>query len=148
MMNFVLKTKVKGHYQNVMDRFDLELFEALKPPGVNMEVQKFTGSKTGDVVEIHFHSPIKSKWISNITDHGSDENHSYFIDEGSVLPFPLRSWKHKHIVEKIDEEHSYIIDDISFSSGYKILDPILYLPLLLSFYPRKKIYKKYFALRM
>jgi len=144
-MQFLLKTKVCGHYLDVMNGFDLDLFEALKPIGAKMEVVQFTGSKTGDVVELQFISPIKSKWISHITDHGSDDIQSYFVDEGVVLPFPLKHWRHRHIVEKIDEHHSYIIDDISFSSGMKLLDFFIYLPLWLSFYPRKKIYRRYFS---
>lgn len=144
-MNLRLKTKVNGHFQDVMGQFTVELFEALKPPGVKMNVLTFTGSKTGDVVELEFISPIKSSWVSDITDHGLDDSQAYFVDEGRVLPFPLRHWKHKHIVQKIDEDSSYIIDDIHFSTGYKVLDPLLYLPLLISFYPRKKIYKRFFS---
>lgn len=143
-MNFKLKTQVDGNYLEVMDRFDLDLFDALKPVGAKMEVVQFTGSETGDVVEIKFVWPIKASWISDITHHHRDESHAYFVDVGRVLPFPLKDWKHKHIVEKIDENSSYIIDDITFSSGYKLVDMLIYLPLFLSFYPRKRIYRKYF----
>lgn len=144
-MNIVLKTQVNGYYKDVMDKFDLDLFEALKPIGAKMEIVQFTGSKTGDVVEIKFIRPLKTQWLSKITDHGSDENQSYFIDEGVVLPKPLKLWKHKHIVRKVDNQNSEIIDDITFSSGKNWLDILLYLPLFFSFYPRKGIYRKYFA---
>lgn len=144
-MRFVLRTQVDGHYKEVMNRFDLDLFEALKPKGAKMEIVQFTGSETGDTVELRFLFPLKARWLSKITDHGSDDNQAYFIDEGAVLPFPLRDWKHKHIVEKHSDTQSIIIDDISFSSGYKLIDLLIYLPLLLSFYPRKGVYKKYFA---
>jgi len=144
-MKIILKTKVSGNYLEIMERFDLNLFEALKPIGAKMEVEQFTGSKKGDVVELKFLSPIKARWRSKITAHGSDEEKAYFIDEGEILPFPLKHWKHSHIVEKIDKENSLIIDDITFSSGLKLLDFIIYLPLFLSFYPRKKAYRKYFS---
>lgn len=144
-MTLTLRTKVDGNYKDVMSQFDLQLFEALKPIGAKMEVRQFTGSETGDIVELEFLSPIKAKWISEITDHGADNKQAYFVDEGKVLPFPLKTWKHRHIVEKIDDNNSYIIDDISFSSGYVLLNALMYLPLFLSFYPRKKIYKRYFA---
>ncbi len=143
-MNFVLKTLVNGYYTDVMKRFDLDLFEALKPIGAKMEVVQFTGSETGDIVELKFISPIKASWISDITDHGSDHTQAYFIDEGRVLPFPLKEWKHRHIVEKVDDHNSIIVDDITFSSGRKWLDFLIYLPLMLSFYPRKRIYRRYF----
>ena len=133
------------NYLDVMKHFDLDLFEALEPIGAKMEVVKFTGSETGDIVELRFVWPIKATWISDITDHHADSKHAYFIDKGRVLPFPLKSWTHCHVVEKIDKHTSYIIDDIDFSSGHWWLDILLYLPLLLSFYPRKRVYKRYFA---
>ena len=144
-MNFILKTKVNGYYTEVMKRFDLDLFEALKPKGAKMEVVQFTGSETGDVVELKFISPIKASWISDITDHGVDDNQAYFLDEGRVLPWPLKEWQHRHIVEKIDENNSMIVDDITFSSGWWLLDVFIYVPLLLSFYPRKPVYRRFFG---
>jgi ligand-binding SRPBCC domain-containing protein len=144
-MNFILRTQVNGYYTDVMKRFDLDLFEALKPIGAKMEVVQFTGSETGDVVEIKFISPIKASWISDITDHGADDNQAYFIDVGRVLPFPLKEWQHRHIVEKVDDHNSIIVDDITFSSGRKWLDVLIYVPLMLSFYPRKRIYRRYFG---
>ena len=144
-MKLRLETKVKGDYLEVMEKFDLDLFNALKPKGANMEVVKFTGSKKGDVVEIQFHSPIKAKWISHITDHGSDDKQAYFVDEGVEVPFPLKHWKHIHIVEKVDELHCKIVDDIYFSSGYKFFDFFIYPGILLGFLPRKKVYRKYFG---
>jgi ligand-binding SRPBCC domain-containing protein len=144
-MNLTLRTKVKGHYLQLMKRFDLDLFQALKPIGARMEVVRFTGSQTGDIVEIKFISPIKASWISKITDHGSDDKMAYFVDEGAVLPPPLKSWKHRHIIEKLDDNNSYIVDDITYSSGYWILDVLLYPFMFLGFYPRKFSYRKYFG---
>jgi len=114
-MNLRLETKVYGNYLEVMEKFDLDLFTALKPKGANMEIVQFTGSKKGDIVEIQFHSPLKAKWLSKITAHGSDEKKAYFIDE------------------------------IYFSSGYKFFDFFLYPAMFLGFYPRKKVYRKYFG---
>lgn len=144
-MRLILKTKVKGHYLRVMERFDLDLFEALKPIGAQMEVVQFTGSKTGDIVELKFVSPIKAEWISKITDHGSDRDSAYFVDEGEVLPFPLQQWKHRHIVERVDDDYSIIVDDIQYSSGFWLLDLLLYPAMLVGFYPRKFSYRKYFG---
>jgi len=144
-MRLILKTKVKGHYLRVMERFDLDLFEALKPIGAQMEVVQFTGSKTGDIVELKFVSPIKAEWISKITDHGSNRDSAYFVDEGEVLPFPLQQWKHRHIVERVDDDYSIIVDDIQYSSGFWLLDLLLYPAMFVGFYPRKFSYRKYFG---
>ena len=145
-MNIKLRTKVDGYYLDVIKRFDLQLFEALKPKGANMEIVEFTGSKKGDVVHIKFISPIKAEWISDIVEDHEDDSSAYFIDVGRVLPFPLKQWTHKHIVEKIDDQHSYIIDDMTFSGGNILLDLMIYPGILLGFLPRKKVYRKYFSI--
>ena len=103
-MNIQLKTKVEGNYKDIMNRFDRNLFEALKPKNAKMEIVEFTGSKKGDKVHLRFLSPIKAEWISVITEDGENEKEAYFIDEGTQLPFPISSWRHKHIVQKITEE--------------------------------------------
>ena len=144
-MNIKLKTRVNGHYLEVMKRFNRKLFEALLPPIGKTEIVEFTGSKKGDVVHLRFISPIKAEWISDITDHGQDEEEAWFIDEGRVLPFGLKSWKHRHIVRKIDDQTSEIIDDITYQGSNTLLSALMYPGLWMSFFPRKPIYKKYFS---
>lgn len=143
-MNIQLKTKVDGNYKDIMKRFDRNLFEALKPKNAKMEIVEFTGSKKGDKVHLRFLSPLKAEWISKITEDGEDENESYFIDEGEKLPFPLSSWTHRHVVEKITKDTSYIIDDMTFEGINFLFTLFLYPALYLAFYPRKSIYKSYF----
>ncbi|MFT6322208.1 MAG: ligand-binding SRPBCC domain-containing protein [Granulosicoccus sp.] len=143
-MNIQLKTKVDGNYQDIMRLFDRNLFEALKPKNAKMEIVTFTGSKKGDKVHLRFLSPIKAEWISEITEDGENEKETYFIDEGVKLPFPLSSWKHKHVVRKITENSSYIIDDMTFEGINSFFTLFLYPALYIAFYPRKSIYKSYF----
>lgn len=143
-MNIQLKTKVDGNYKTVMKQFDRKLFEALKPKNAKMEIVEFTGSKKGDLVHLRFLSPIKAEWISKIIEDGEDEKQSYFIDQGVKLPFPLRFWRHKHIVEKIDENSSYIIDDMTFEGPNFLFSWMLYPAIYIGFYPRAKVYKEYF----
>lgn len=109
-----------------------------------MEITQFTGSKTGDIVALSFTSPIRATWVSKIVEHGQDDAKAYFIDVGTKLPFPLKEWRHEHIVERIDEKTSLIVDDINYSTGYKLIDILLYPFMYLGFYPRKSGYKKYF----
>lgn len=143
-MNIQLKTKVDGNYKDVMAKFDRHLFEALKPKNAKMEIVEFTGSKKGDRVHLQFLSPIKTEWISEITEDGENEKISYFIDEGVKLPFPLSFWRHRHVVEKISEDESYIIDDMTYRGINSLFTILLYPALYIAFYPRKKIYKSYF----
>ena len=143
-MKLVLRTKVNGNYKDVMSKFDKELFLALAPPFPPVELKKFTGSQTGDEVHIHFKKPINRDWISDITAHGVNEEEAYFIDEGRVLPPPLKRWKHKHIVRKISETESQIVDDMEFDCGNILVNLLVYPGLFLGFFPRRFIYRKYF----
>jgi ligand-binding SRPBCC domain-containing protein len=143
-MIITLKTKVKGNYKKVMESFDIDLFEALKPAGANMEIVEFTGSKKGDKVHLRFNNPFKIEWISIITEDGINETEAYFIDVGTTLPFPLRTWEHKHIVRKISEFESEIIDQMKYEGVNKFWTIILKPALYMAFYPRKKVYKRYF----
>jgi len=143
-MNIQLKTKVEGNYKNIMKRFDRQLFEALKPKSAKMNIVEFTGSKKGDLVHLQFLSPIKTEWISEITEDGEDEKECYFIDEGVKLPFILSYWRHKHIVQKITDNTSYIIDDMTFKGPNFLITLFLYPALYVAFYPRKRVYKSYF----
>lgn len=143
-MRIQIATEVDGHYQSVMDRFDRDLFEALTPPSGLMEIVEFTGSKAGDRVHIRFLQPVRMDWVSEITEDGSNEEEAYFVDEGVQLPFPLAYWQHKHLVRKLSEDTSLIIDDISFRGRNRIWTNLLYPAIYAGFYPRKKIYRKYF----
>jgi len=134
-MNLTLKTQVKGNYRKVMERFDLQLFEALKPPVGKMEIVEFTGSKKGDRVHLRFVSPIKAEWISDIIKDDINEERAIFVDVGRKLPWPLATWTHRHVVEKIDEDHSMIVDDMTFTASNPILTLLMYPAMLVSFYP-------------
>lgn len=143
-MNITLKTRVKGNYKKVINAFDINLFEALKPPTGEMEIVEFTGSKKGDKVHLRFIKPIRAEWISDIIDDQITEDEAWFVDVGTLLPWPLSTWTHRHIVEKIDENNSMVIDDITFTGKNFLLTLLLYPAIFIGFYPRKRIYKQYF----
>jgi len=143
-MNIRLQTKVDGNYKDIIKQFDLALFEALKPKNAKMEIVEFSGSRKGDIVHLRFLGPIKAEWISKITEDYQDHKEAYFIDQGTTLPFPLTYWKHKHVVKKITDDTSYIIDDMTFKGPFFLITWLLYPALYIAFYPRKKIYRSYF----
>ncbi len=142
-MRINIKTRVKGYYEDIITQFDRQLFEALSPPFPPMEIIKFDGSETGDLVHIRFKG-LGTDWVSEITDHGMDDDKAYFIDQGIKLPFPLTFWKHRHIIQKISSTESEIIDDISFEALGGFLTIFVYPLLYMSFYMRKKVYINFF----
>ncbi|HKK87935.1 MAG TPA: hypothetical protein VJ917_03735 [Saprospiraceae bacterium] len=143
-MRVVIQAEVSGHYKQVFNAFDEKLFRYLLPSFPKMELKKFTGSSKGDVVHIYMHVLGGQDWVSDITEDACSSNECYFVDEGRQLPFPLRSWRHKHRILKTADQTSIIRDEIEFSSGFQLLDYLIYPFLYLAFYPRKKAYKKFF----
>jgi len=138
-MNITLKSKVIGDFTEVYNRFDRNLFSYLLPPGA--QLIEFGGSKKGDFV--HLKLPLAGEWISEITENGISACACYFIDEGRKLPFPLKKWKHKHILHKAGKS-TIIEDNMTFSTGNVITDLLFYPVLLFSFLPRLWQYKSYF----
>ena len=143
-MKINISTEVYGHFHDVFKRFDRTLFEHLKPKGAKMEVVEFTGSQKGDVVKLEFISPLKAKWESAITEDGSSETEAYFVDEGVVLPWPLKRWRHRHVVRMVSADRSIIIDDIRYSTGMWLLDVVLWPVMYITFVQRKPQYKAFF----
>ncbi len=144
-MRIIIKTKVKLDFEKVFQAFDINLFMKLIPPFVSLSVIRFDGCQKND--EIHIEVKIlwiKQKWISLITEQYSNEKEIYFIDEGVLLPKPLKYWKHKHIIEK-SIDSSIIIDDICYNTNNILLDFLLFPALLLQFFFRKPVYKSYFS---
>ena len=129
-----------------MDAFDLSLFEALKPPFGKMKIVGVLLVLTkASRVHIRFLSPIKAEWVSDIIAHEVTDDMALFVDVGSTLPWPLTIWTHRHIVQKVDEYNSIIIDDITFTASNFILTVLMYPAIFMGFYPRKKIYREYFS---
>jgi len=141
-MKIKLTSKVRGGYTKVFEAFDKNLFLYLLPAGAKLI--QFGGSKKGDRVEILFVFPLKSTWLSEIVEDGKGQDYFYFIDIGKKLPFGLKSWHHRHVVRKEDEDHSIIEDHMEFSTGNALIDIVFYPGLYLAFLPRVWQYKRYF----
>ena len=144
-MRFKIKSKVRGHYRDVMQRFDRQLFEYLLPEFGDVELVEFGGSVKGARVHIQFKSPVSATWISDIIEDGVNEDEAWFVDVGTILPFGLRYWKHRHSVRRISEDECEIIDDISYRFGNGFLSSIMFPAMYLGFLPRRKQYKQYFG---
>lgn len=143
-MRVKVSTKVNCNYKTVFNDFELPLFKVLIPPQLTMEIIKFTGSRKGDIVHIKFLKPIIGEWMSNITEDGVNEREAYFIDEGTLMPFGITIWKHKHIISNLDNESCLITDNIYFETN-NFFRSVFYLPLVwIGMLKRKKVYRKYF----
>jgi ligand-binding SRPBCC domain-containing protein len=147
LKNIKVKTIVSSNVKDVFASFDVKLFKALAPPLTKVEVLRFDGCKVGDKVILDVTPALMktSKWESLISEYQNNEDEIFFVDVGKILPWPLRQWEHKHIIRKIDETTSEIIDDVYYKTSNGLLDVLLYLPLKLQFLYRKPIYQQFFG---
>ena len=73
-MKILIKTTVQQNYKKVWKGFNQELFEALKPPLLPLELRRFDGSETGDEVHIRLGKGFLSQdWNALIIEHGGNE---------------------------------------------------------------------------
>lgn len=144
-MQLHLQTTVKQHYKAVFDAFNKGLFLKLAPPYPRVKLIRFDGSKPGDIVEIEMRTGLSChRWTSLITDTSITDTEAYFVDEGQVLPPPLKQWRHKHLVTAA-ATGAVIHDIIEYNTGYKLLDAVFYPIMLAQFSYRKPIYKEVFS---
>lgn len=142
-MRVLIETPIPKNFREVFSQFNRELFVKLKPPFINLVVERFDGCKKGHEVHLSISSGFSTnKWISLITDFHEDENEIYFIDKGTLIPPPIKTWTHKHSIKKISENECLVIDDIEFSTGNTLTDKIIYPALYAMFLLRKPIYKR------
>jgi len=143
-MNFRIETKVKQPAKMVLDGFNEDLFLALKPPLMPLKLLRFDGCEKGDKVQLILGiQPLSQKWDALVIEHGEDDEKFYFTDIGESLPFPLKDWKHRHQILKL-EQGSIIVDDITYTTGFSILDFFMYPIMYLQFYIRKPVYSRLF----
>lgn len=138
-MKLVIKTPIPKNFRQVFAQFNRELFIKLKPPVLNLEVERFDGCKKGDEVHLVVSG---QKWVSHIVDFHEDEKEIFFVDLGVVTPPPIKTWKHIHRIKKIDDNNSEVIDDIEYSTGNTFIDKLIYPALLAMFSLRRPIYKR------
>ncbi|NQZ74747.1 MAG: hypothetical protein HRT61_01340 [Ekhidna sp.] len=143
-MRVRIKTSVVASLETVKEGFTEDLFLKLNPPFPPVELLRFDGCKKNDVVALELNFILfRQYWISVITEDQDNESEWFFVDKGSQLPFFLKRWRHRHVVQQ-SGEGAVIIDDITYSTGTILTDLIMYPALLGQFLYRKPVYKRIF----
>jgi len=144
-MRIHLKTAVQQDYITVFNAFDERLFRKLSPPYPRLKLLRFDGSEPGDVVAVALQTGFKSfRWTSLITERKVTDTEAYFVDQGQELPPPLRFWRHQHLITK-NGSGAIVHDIITYSTGIKPLDLLLYPLMVAQFSMRKPVYKREFG---
>jgi len=142
MKKITISTRVNMPAAEIWPQFNEELFNHLKPPGMSLRIARFDGCETGDEI-ILIVGPFGQRWHGKVTAHGKTENGYFFVDEGVELPFPLKKWRHEHLINDLPERA--IVDHIQYSTGYILLDYLIWPALYGMFALRKPIYRKLFG---
>lgn len=143
-MKLTISTSVKSDWKKVKEGFNETLFLKLSPPFPKVRLLQFDGCKTDDkvIIELNF-LLFKQIWESEIIEDGESETQWYFIDIGKKLPFFLKSWRHRHLIQSVGKK-SVIIDEVTFTTGTLLTDLITLPAIWLQFLYRKPIYQKIF----
>jgi ligand-binding SRPBCC domain-containing protein len=145
-MRVILRTAVPQSPAQVMAGFTRELFLALAPPFPKLKLRRFDGCHTGDKVEIELDTLVKKlPWTSLIVDDGvlPDGTH-FFVDEGQILPPPLRYWQHRHLLEPGPNGGCIIVDNLEYRTASRLLDALIYPAMWAQFAWRQPIYRRWF----
>jgi len=146
-LKITLRTAVAQPPAQVMAGFTRALFVALAPPFPRLRVLRFDGCRTGDHVEIELNTLVKRlPWTSLIVDDGQlPDGTLYFVDEGQLLPPPLRYWRHQHLIQPGPNGSSVVVDALEYRTASPLLDALLYPAMWAQFAWRKPIYRRWFG---
>lgn len=146
-MNVYLRTHVAAAPAEVWQGFTRELFLALAPPFPPFKLLRFDGCERGDEVHLELGAgPLRQRWTSLITDHGITANGTYyFVDEGEQLPTPLSYWQHRHLLQPAPGGGTYIVEDLEYRTGSRLLDRLLWPAVWAQFAWRMPIYRRWFG---
>jgi ligand-binding SRPBCC domain-containing protein len=110
-----------------------------------MNLIRFDGCKVGDEVHLETGLPgLMQKWVSVITDESETDQEWFFVDEGRVLPFPLKNWKHTHRVLRDESGGAVIRDEIEFHCANRVIEFCMAPALWAAFSVRPRRYQEIF----
>jgi len=144
-MRIKILTEVNAPLDKVIDNFDAELFNALSPPLIKVNLLRFDGCNKDDKVHVELNIlGLKQNWEALVVEDERTDARWYFKDIGAKLPPPLKKWEHRHIVNKVSDEKVEIIDDVNYHTSNGLVDILVYPFVYFQFYWRKHIYRSYF----
>ena len=130
MAHFCIKTRIENRTpKELLELFNEDLFRALKPPVMNLQVERFDGCQTNH--EVHLKMDVfglmNQKWISLITDHGESFEECFFVDDQLQYKTSL--------IFKIHSIRKTCMEKKQISFRYKLIASILIvstIPLIVS----------------
>jgi ligand-binding SRPBCC domain-containing protein len=147
-MRFQILTSVQGSHREVFAGFDHQLLLKLTPPGAKIELlhADMPDAPQGYIqLRVTLLGIIRQNWINDFSHFELSDRECHFVDQGRQMPFPIRFWRHDHRVLADGADRSIINDDVTFKTGFFLLDWLLFPLLWLQFRYRRPIYKRHFG---
>jgi len=145
-MRFVVRTAVAPPPEEVYPVFGEAAFvESVAPRFMRLRVLRI-GLAVGDVIEIEMRPAWTIRWVSEIVSLDSGEDAIWFADRSSdVMPWPLSAWEHHHGFVRSRSGATVIVDAPRFEIRPRLLAPVVYPLLYLSFLLRRRPYRRRFG---
>lgn len=122
MRSFFHTFTVKANIDKVWEFYvDIRHLKVISPPKMHLEIVKSTHQKLVQGSEVWLTGILvtRSNWHSIITSLAPYE----YVDE--MITGRFNVWKHIHAFDKIDNEHTEVIDKIEFEMHYGIIGRLL-----------------------
>lgn len=145
-MRFVVRTAVAPPPGEVYLVFGEPAFvESVAPRFVRLQVLRI-GLAVGDVIDIRMHLWRTLRWVSEVVSAQSSDDAIWFADRSSeVMPWPLSAWEHHHGFIRSPAGGTIIVDAPRFEVRPRVLAPLAYPLLYLSFCLRRRPYRRRFG---
>lgn len=123
---------------------EADFVTSLTPDFLDVRVVRI-GMHVGDVIHVKMRMAGREvDWISEIVTRKDAPDAVWFTDRSSVLPWPLARWEHEHGFVAAGSG-TRIVDRARFSVRPRVLAPVLYASMYLSFRLRGRSYRRRFA---
>jgi ligand-binding SRPBCC domain-containing protein len=144
-LRFVLRTTVAEPPETVFPVFGESAFvESLAPRLMGLRVERI-GLRLGDEIEVRFAGlGPRGPWVSRIVELERDRGSIWFTDRSVQLPRPFSAFRHHHGFEATSGGTT-LVDDVTFSVRPRVLSPLVYPLLRLSFAGRRRVYRRRFG---
>jgi ligand-binding SRPBCC domain-containing protein len=145
-MHILFRHPVAGTPQEVFSKFNGSLLGKLKPFYMRFAFHRYDGEQVGDRIEVSawMLGIFRQDWVNHITERVEGADRCWFVDEGIKMPSGMTQWRHCHIVER-HGTGSAIVDDITFTTGKRWRDWLLYPGVWITFRIRRRGYVSHFG---
>lgn len=145
-MRFQVRTRVPPPPEAVFPVFGEAAFvQSVAPRFVHLQVRRI-GLELGDEIDIRMRFIRPIAWISRIVFEDRRPDAIWFIDRSTdVMPWPLSAWEHHHGFVRSPQGGTVIVDAPRFVVRPRVLAPLVYPLLYLSFLLRRGPYRRRFG---